>query len=673
MGNKMKSLYILFICNLIFAVLTPTSNYPTFHSFSKLEKQQFDDNLIPYLKHLNLLDETSSFNLSVKEDPIFLNKHYTLNQTFHGIEVFSRKILVHFNINNEPSSYSNNFFKGHFEKMIPSLNLQNAHDIVTLDFNESNASYKNMKLMYYVTDRAELVFQIDAVTYSRAFRYLINAHNGKILKRWTLIYDEGPTTGSGENLLGEWVDEINIYEGMTFSLTGDLITPYLLCENYCFDYGDCGGSNNSGCEINPQQGNCPENYIEDCNGECFHVWYLQFPGVGNGFCNDPWIDVSDDQISGGLYNMVDESNDDTGTIFTINSYGGFYEDLSYVNSDNATFDSAIASLSHAAGVSAHDYQRKTLDYFWNHHAYAGPDGNGKRSISVINYGTGGGISQNNAFYNAGIDVCSYGIAGGIYRPFCAAQDIVAHEFTHGFTAHTSGLIYENQSGAMNESMSDVFGYFVEAEYQNGGDWTEGEDIRITGGASRSFSNPPTYGDPDNINHSYYVPYAENPTFNNDMGGVHSNSGIVNKILYLVIQGDEHYGIEVEPLNSNISIARNIASDIWFNWNKYYLAEEDDFDIGRTKMLQVVSDLYPSNTSLFQTISNAWASVGVGETFLSGDVNNDSIINIQDIIIIINFILDTMIPNENQLFTGDINFDGIIDILDIVVIINIIFN
>ena len=51
-------------------------------------------------------------------------------------------------------------------------------------------------------------------------------------------------------------------------------------------------------------------------------------------------------------------------IFTINSYGGFYEDLSYVYSNSEVFDSALTSYSHKSGVSAHDYQRKTLDYFW---------------------------------------------------------------------------------------------------------------------------------------------------------------------------------------------------------------------------------------------------------------------------------------------------------------------
>jgi thermolysin len=311
---------------------------------------------------------------------------------------------------------------------------------------------------------------------------------------------------------------------------------------------------------------------------------------------------------------------------------------------------------------------------WGRHGYAGIDGNGKRAISVVNYGPGGGISQNNAFFNAGLDVLSYGIAGGNYRPFCAAQDIVAHEFTHGFTAHTSGLIYQNQPGALNESMSDVFGYLVEAEYQNGGDWTEGEDIRINGGASRSFSNPPIFGDPDNINHPYFVPYASDPNmFTNDFGGVHSNSGIPNKVLYLVVQGDEHYGVNVAPLEIDIAESRYIASDIWFNWNAYYLGPEDDFSIGREKMLQVVQDLWPANYSYYQTVANAWASVGVGSPLVVGDINGDMIANIQDIIIMIGIATESLTPTETQSLTGDLNSDGIIDILDIILVVNIIFN
>ncbi len=602
-------------------------------------------------------------------------KHYILKQSYDNIPIFGRSIRVHYNINNNPSSMSSNFHTGEFENSVPILSINDIKEIIMNDFSIEDFSYKNIDLIYYVKNElGKLVYQIDAVSYSEAYRYLISAHHGAIIKKWTLIHDEGPTIGSGENLLGEWVEDLHIYEGQSFSSMGDLITPDLICEEYCWDYGDCDGNNYSSCQLSYSQGYCPENYIEDCNGECFHEWYMQFPGVGNGFCNAPWIDVQEDMVELGPFNMVDQSNPELGMIFTINSYGGFYEDLSYVYSNSEFFDSVLTSYSHKSGVSAHDYQRKTLDYFWDMHEYAGIDGNGKRTVSVVNYGSGGGISQNNAFFNAALDVLSYGIAGGAYRPFCAAQDIVTHEFTHGFTAHHSGLVYENQPGALNESMSDVFGYFVEAEYQNGGDWTEGEDIRINGGASRSFENPPAYGDPDNINHPYYVPYTDNPNmFTNDFGGVHSNSGIPNKVMYLVVKGDEHYGINVLPFEQDINISRDVASTIWYNWNRYYLEAEDDFSIAREKMIQVANDIFPYNPMYIQTISNAWASVGVGEPLILGDVNQDIIINIQDIILIVGILLGSYDASDNQLVYADVNQDSIIDILDIVLIINIIFN
>jgi len=651
----MKNLFYV----LLFSVCISSPSNQTV--FTKLSNQ------IP--KTINLND----FDLFI--DSKNNQKHYQMNQLHYNIPVFGRSIKIHYNIYDQPSSMSSNFHKGEFENSIPTLSLDDARVIIVNDFALIEFIYKNINLMYYIKDNiGKLVYHIDAVGYDQAYRYLISAHTGNIIKKWTLIHDEGPTEGIGRNLLSQWVDPIYIYEGNSFSSMGDLITPNLVCEQYCWDYGDCDGQNYNWCELSYSQGACDENYIEDCNGDCFHQWYMQFPGVGNGFCNAPWINVPEDDLESGIFNMVDESSPDLGTIFTINSYGGFYEDLSYVNSDSIMFHNTAPSTSHLSGVSAHDYQRKTLDYFWDMHEYAGIDGEGKRTISVVNYGSGGGISQNNAFFNAGLDVLSYGIAGGAYRPFCAAQDIVTHEFTHGFTAHHSGLVYENQPGALNESISDVFGYFVEAEYQDGGDWTEGEDIRINGGASRSFENPPTYGDPDNINHPYFVPYTDNPNmFTNDFGGVHSNSGIPNKVMYLVIKGDEHYGINVLPFEQNIDSSRDVASTIWYNWNRYYLEPEDDFTIAREKMIQVSQDTFPYNPMYIQTISNAWASVGVGEPLILGDVNQDSIINIQDIILIVGILLGSFEPTENQLIYADVNQDNIIDVLDIVFIINIIFN
>ena len=147
----------------------------------------------------------------------------------------------------------------------------------------------------------------------------------------------------------------------------------------------------------------------------------------------------------------------------------------------------------------------------------------------------------------------------------------------------------------------------------------------------------------------------------------------NKLLYLVVQGDEHYGINIFPFEEDINLSRYVASSIWYNWNRYYLEPEDDFEISREKMLQVTSDIFPDNPMYLQTVSNAWASVGVGETLMFGDLNEDTIINIQDLIIIIGIIIGSYDPNEFQLTYADINQDNIIDVLDIVIIINIILS
>ena len=108
-------------------------------------------------------------------------------------------------------------------------------------------------------------------------------------------------------------------------------------------------------------------------------------------------------------------------------------------------------------------------------------------------------------------------------------------------------------------------------------------------------------------------------------------------LYYVL-GDEHYNIVVPTFAEDIGLSRNVAENIWFAWNSFYLDKEDDFDIGREKMLQACYDLYPNRLDYYQTVSNAWASTGIGSPILSGDLNDDQVVNIQDIIIMINILV-----------------------------------
>jgi len=677
----MKALYLILSITIVFSNQEKNQNPPQKH-FNYISGQLKSITKNPEYSIREYLSNnkfqsgyTNEIDFKLKTINVDKNNttHLIFQQYYLNIPVFGKTIRAHINKNNQLSSISSNIVQ--FDIPVqPTFPIKEAINKIKLIKKPDRRSYikYNQLYIYLNENKPHLIYSLEYVDFENPYNYFIDAHSGEIILEFPLSFQDGPTTGSGINLLNQTIEELQIYEGNSYTPIGNQSTPYLICEEYCWDYGDCDGENYNDCVIAPQQGNCTNGFLTDCNGDCFSEWYMQFPGVGNGFCNDPWIEFSDSTITTGNYNLVDESTSELGTIYTLNSYGGFYENISLVNSEVSIFNNNDNSLSHHSGVSAHDYQRKTLDYFWNYHNYAGIDGNGKRTISVVNYFSNSSISQNNAFYNASLDILTYGYGSASYRPFCAGLDVVTHEFSHGYTAHTSGLIYRNQAGALNESMSDVFGYLVEAVYQNGGDWLQAEDVHVNG-AGRSFIHPPQYGQPDHRDHNYFVQYNSNPQWNNDFGGVHTNSGITNKLLYLTIQGDIHYNIAVPPFEEDIVQSRIIAGNIWFTWNTYYLDIEDDFQISKDKMLQVVQDIYPGRLDYLQTIINGWASLGWGTEIVSGDFNEDLIVNIQDVIILINIILGNFIPNEHQQLFGDINQDGLLNIQDILEIVVIIMN
>ena len=135
----------------------------------------------------------------------------------------------------------------------------------------------------------------------------------------------------------------------------------------------------------------------------------------------------------------------------------------------------------------------------------------------------------------------YGDAHG----YPLADDVVAHELTHGVTEHESNLFYYYQSGAINESFSDLWGEYYDQSNGQGNDeewtkWLLGEDI-TNRGSIRSMSSPPLFGDPDRMSSPYYYEGAD------DSGGVHWNSGINNKAVYLMVDGGSFNGKTVSAL------------------------------------------------------------------------------------------------------------------------------
>ena len=232
-----------------------------------------------------------------------------------------------------------------------------------------------------------------------------------------------------------------------------------------------------------------------------------------------------------------------------------------------------AGGSQAAAVDGHVYSALVYDWWlqeFNRNSYTN---NGTSMLTVVNYS---GEGNNNAYWDGSrIVVWS---AGTGWRSLAGCPDVIAHEWGHAFTENGSNLIYQKESGALNESFSDMMGAafeFAHPSYDTP-DWLMGENGQTSGAGFRSMSNPHAYGDPD-----YYGSSDPNwidvincsPSSFNDYCGVHTNSGVGNKWYYLLSDGDTHHGITVTGIgyNNAIKIAARANLLYWTSSITYYNA------------------------------------------------------------------------------------------------------
>jgi bacillolysin len=223
---------------------------------------------------------------------------------------------------------------------------------------------------------------------------------------------------------------------------------------------------------------------------------------------------------------------------------------------------------------AFEYAGDTYD-FYSDLGRDSLDGHGMPLKSTVRYCDPGQCPYQNAFWNGSQMVYGEGYA--------AADDVVGHELTHGVTEFSSHLFYYFQSGAINESLSDVFGEFVDLKNGDGdARWEIAEDI--PGGALRDMANPPRFGDPDRMASNLY----RGGTL--DSGGVHTNSGVNNKAAFLITDGGTFNGRTVIGLG--IAKAARI----------YYAVE--------TTMLTSASDYADLATALPQACANLVGTAGI---------------------------------------------------------------
>jgi len=185
---------------------------------------------------------------------------------------------------------------------------------------------------------------------------------------------------------------------------------------------------------------------------------------------------------------------------------------------------------------AYDGFGGTFDLYWEVYARNSIDNNGMDLIGTVHYGN----QYDNAFWDGTQMVFGDG-DGTIFNRFTIAIDVIGHELTHGVTGATAALEYHDQPGALNESISDVFGSLVKqrslGQTAAQADWLIGSGLwaaGINGVALRSMKAPGTaYDDPligEDPQPDHMSRYVNTTS---DQGGVHINSGIPNKAFYLI--------------------------------------------------------------------------------------------------------------------------------------------
>lgn len=257
-------------------------------------------------------------------------------------------------------------------------------------------------------------------------------------------------------------------------------------------------------------------------------------------------------------------------------------------------DNVYNASNDAAAVDAHYYAAQTFDYYkdvFNRNSY---DNQGAKLVSTVHYGR----NYNNAGWTGSQMIYGDG-DGTTFVPLSGALDVIGHELTHAVTDTTAELVYQNESGAINESMSDIFGTLVEYHFNNNPDWLIGEDIytpNIAGDALRSMADPTLNGDPDHYSNRYVG--------TQDYGGVHWNSGIGNKAAYLLANGGSHYGVSVA------GIGNDKTGEIFYRTLTQYLTPNSNYSQYRVASVQAATDLYGASSSEVASVKAAFSAVGV---------------------------------------------------------------
>ncbi|MBP6410801.1 MAG: M4 family metallopeptidase [Pseudarcicella sp.] len=486
---------------------------------------------------MQLKNPEQELNITTTQQDEFKNTHTKFEQNYKGIKIYGSEIILH-SKNNQVNMMNGRYFPTpNLSSIKPNLSINNTIDIAINELKKNS--------IIRPLSQTEMVF----MKYKKPVSELIIFHPNEDINNPKLTYH----LTVRPNLIERW-------EFFIDANTGEILDKY-----------------NHTCSVEG---------LATANG-------IDLNGISRT--------INTYQSSDGNYHLIDNTKplpnnrnidieDPQGVIWTINAGGSRVDDISVsqISSTNNTWNNPEA-------ISAHFNAGKAYDYFQNIHGRKSLNNANGTIISIINIKDENGEGFDNAFWNG--EFMGYGRGKVDFKPLAGGLDVAGHEMTHGVVEKSANLEYKGQSGAINESMADIFGALIDKKNDANG-WKIGEDVvkisSFPSGALRDLSNPNNGG--RRLGDSGYQPatMSQYYTGTQDNSGVHINSGIPNFAFYKIAT----------------AITKEKAEKIYYRALTTYLTRTSKFIDLRRALIKSATDIYGSNEA--NVIQTAFDAVGIND-------------------------------------------------------------
>lgn len=494
------------------------------------------DYIIELKDVIKATNPNSDFAVQRVETDADNHSHVRLNQRYKNIPVYGSEVIVHLNEFAEGETFNGRYadLSGVVIDVAPTLSAQAATEYVRSDFSRGSTAHQlrdwEKKLVQFAEPVSELcVFEDKSLVSSFVLAYHI-MYCPSLHKRMEYIVDAN--TGAILRKL---------------STTCHVDGPKITSAN------DLNGISRS---INTYQ-----------KGTTFFlldVSRTMFQPTGSVLPDDP---------IGGIL-----------TVDMNNTFGDNTAVKHNVSTNNAVWGDTKA-------VSAHFNAAFAFNYFTTKHGRNSIDDDGGTIISIINVPDENGQALDNAFWNG--KAMFYGNGKTGFKALAGSVDVAGHEMTHGVVQNTANLEYQGESGAINESMADVFGVMMDPA-----DWLIGEDVVkaavFPSGALRSLEDPHNGGASLNDNGFQPKHVSEKYSGTEDNGGVHINSGIPNHAFFKFAE----------------ATTRDKAASVFYRALKNYLTKSSQFIDLRLAVIKAAGDLFGTSSNEVTQAGLAFDAVGI---------------------------------------------------------------